>query len=250
MQSHQIQEEAGQIKQHSTSVKQISRETILPLSPGLHYPQCSLQRNFNSIIKEEPPTPIQQPVNLLLHNLCKDNKTPPCTKQLLGRNLKYCLASGTIRNDINDTVKKMAYSIQTHYNLKALGLNTKSEFIKQIFVWNKNWNPEPAPHHIEEKITQFEKQLKARQNQLIAKHTNSNLRNLTMQQSLTLWGLKENNSLTVKPTDKNLGPVILDTNAYIRQILQEHLLTKDYNNCHPSQPNRCSGILLQILNLL
>ncbi len=127
----------------------------------------------------------------------------------------------------------MAYSIQTHYNLKALGLHTESEFIKQIYVRNKNWNPEPAPHHIEDKITQFKKQLKTRQNQLIAKHNNTNLHNLTMQQSLTLWQLKENNSFTIKPTDNNLGPAILDTNAYIRQILQEHLLTKDWQRLSP-----------------
>jgi hypothetical protein len=46
--------------------------------------------------------------------------------------------------------------------------------------------------------------------------------------TLTLRALKENKNLTIKPTDKNLGPAIMDTDRYIRQVLQEHLLTKDY----------------------
>jgi hypothetical protein len=127
----------------------------------------------------------------------------------------------------------MAYSIRTHFNLKTLGLNTESTFIKQIYARNKNWNPEPAPNNIEEKITQFEKLLKTKQNQFVTKHANTNLRNLTMQQSLTLRQLKQHNSFTIKPTDKNLGPAILDTQTYIRQILQEHLLTKDYQRLSP-----------------
>ncbi len=127
----------------------------------------------------------------------------------------------------------MAYSIRTHFNLKTLGLNTESTFIKQIYARNKNWNPEPAPNNIEEKITQFEKLLKTKQNQFVTKHANTNLRNLTMQQSLTLRQLKQHNSFTIKPTDKNLGPAILDTQTYIKQILQEHLLTKDYQRLSP-----------------
>lgn len=54
-----------------------------------------------------------------------------------------------------------------------------------------------------------------------------------MQQSLTLRQLKQHNSFTIKPTDKNLGPAILDTQTYIKQILQEHLLTKDYQRLSP-----------------
>ncbi len=40
--------------------------------------------------------------------------------------------------------------------------------------------------------------------------------------------LKHNKHLTIKPTDKNLGPAIMETKVYIKQVLTEHLLTKDY----------------------
>ncbi len=48
----------------------------------------------------------------------------------------------------------------------------------------------------------------------------------TLQQ--TLLQLKSNKHHTIKPTDKNLGPTILDTSSYIKQVLEKHLLTKDY----------------------
>ena len=44
----------------------------------------------------------------------------------------------------------------------------------------------------------------------------------------TMQQLKMNKSFIIKPTDKNLGPAILDTETYVAKILSEHLLTKDY----------------------
>jgi hypothetical protein len=40
--------------------------------------------------------------------------------------------------------------------------------------------------------------------------------------------LKDNKNLIIKPTDKNLGPAIMNLKDYIIQILQEHLLTDAY----------------------
>jgi hypothetical protein len=54
----------------------------------------------------------------------------------------------------------MAYSIHTKYQLQQLGHTKDSHFIKQIYLRNKTWNPEPAPTNIEDKITNFNKTLK------------------------------------------------------------------------------------------
>ncbi len=32
----------------------------------------------------------------------------------------------------------------------------------------------------------------------------------------------------IKPSDKNLGPVAMDKDEYVHQILKEHLLSKEY----------------------
>jgi hypothetical protein len=90
------------------------------------------------------------------------------------------------------------------------------------------WNPLPAPLHIENKITEFEKMLREQQSILALKQNKTNLCNLTYMQLLTLKSLKQNINLTIKPTGKHLVPAIMDTQAYIKQVLMEHLLTEDY----------------------
>jgi hypothetical protein len=81
---------------------------------------------------------------------------------------------------------------------------------------------------IEDKITLFEKKLKEKHQVCIAKNQKTNPRNLNPLQINTLHTLCDNKDLIIKPTDKNLGPAIMDTKHYIRKVLQEHLLTKDY----------------------
>jgi hypothetical protein len=122
----------------------------------------------------------------------------------------------------------MACAIWTSFHLQKLNIEDSSKYIKQLYIKNKNWHPEPAPLLIEDKITQFEKQLKARHKHLTATLNKRNLRNLTYSQSATLRLLKTDKNITIKPTDKNLGPAIMETKDYIQQVLKEHLLTKDY----------------------
>jgi len=122
----------------------------------------------------------------------------------------------------------MAYAIRTQYNLQTMDKANNSDYIKQIYIKNKSWNPEPAPLDIENKITNFEKQLKNHQKNIVSRNQGRNLRNLTYPQSATLRLLKLDDNLTIKNTDKNLGPSIMETEAYIAQVLKEHLLTKDY----------------------
>jgi hypothetical protein len=124
----------------------------------------------------------------------------------------------------------MAHSIRTKFQLQSLGLteDSNSNYNKQIYIKNRNWHPNPAPSPIEDQITNFDKALRQQLQTLILKHKKTNLRNLTRPQSLTLRRLKENKSFVIKPTDKNLGPAIMDTETYVKQVLTEHLLTKDY----------------------
>jgi hypothetical protein len=120
-------------------------------------PKILYKNFFNDIIQREPNYLLPQPSN---------SRIPQGTRQLLGLNLKYCLASSQLQNIINTTVQKMAYAIRTKYNLQALNKEDDSDYIKQIYIKNKTWNPEPAPLHIEDKITDFEKLLKHQQNNL------------------------------------------------------------------------------------
>jgi hypothetical protein len=133
-----------------------------------------------------------------------------------------------MQQNINNTMLKMARSIRTLFYLKQHGIIQEGDYKKQIYVSLKNWHPPPAPLEIEEKMTTFEKLLKRKQEHLSTKNKKTKLTNLSPIQHKVLTQLKQNKSIIIKPTDKNLGPTILDTKTYIKQILQEHLLTTSY----------------------
>jgi len=122
----------------------------------------------------------------------------------------------------------MAYSICTKHYLNNSQAMDDTEYIPQIYTKNSNWNPPPASVEIENQITKFDKSLHSLQNSLIKKYQNFNLNNLTPLPCKTLKELKQNKNIFIKLTDKNLGPAVLDKDQYIQQVLNQHLLTKDY----------------------
>ena len=52
--------------------------------------------------------------------------------------------------------------------------------------------------------------------------------NLTLPERSILSYLKQHQEFIILPTDKNLGPAILNRKDYIRKVLNEHLLTPAY----------------------
>jgi hypothetical protein len=122
----------------------------------------------------------------------------------------------------------MAYSVRTKCYVDSSDTARGNDYIKQIYVKNKTWNPPPAPTIIEDKLIIFEKQLKYKQQQLESKLKRINLRNLSTPLMATLRSLKNNENFIIKPSDKNLGPAIMDKSTYIKQVLKGHLLTQSY----------------------
>jgi hypothetical protein len=214
-------------------------------------PKSTLQHNFNQALTSLSKHNCQQPTNLSFHNLCTKTNIPLGTKQLLGLNLKFCLSSRTLNNDINSTVRRMAYSLRTKFFLNEHNTRSESDYIKQIYVRNPTWNPPPAPARIEDNITKFEKLLKTTHHNLLQKHSKTNLSNLTTIQSKALKSLRQNRQLVVKPTDKNLGPALMELDSYITQVLQEHLLTKDYTQLSQLEAkNRLENLKLNLKQLI
>ena len=123
-------------------------------------PEYNIQKKFNFCISQGQSSSCMQPTNLQFHNLCKENVLPSGTRQLLGLNLKFCISSNQIKNNINKTVLQMARSIRTRYYLKELNIDNSADYEKQIYLKDKGWHPPPAPLHIEDKLTMFEKTLK------------------------------------------------------------------------------------------
>jgi len=54
----------------------------------------------------------------------------------------------------------MAYRIRTKEHLLRNTRTDNTEYIPQLYVKLRNWNPPPASANIEEQLVQFEKQIK------------------------------------------------------------------------------------------
>jgi hypothetical protein len=113
---------------------------------------------------------------LTFHNLCTDTQPPTGTQKLLGLGLKFGTHSPTYPPNTNQSIHKLAYSIQTKNYLLTKKTNTNTEYIPQLYVKLRGWNPPPAPIHLENKLTEFEKKLKeAIKNQQKRHYKKSNL---------------------------------------------------------------------------
>jgi hypothetical protein len=122
--------------------------------------------------------------------------------------------------------KNLAYRIRTKHNLDTNDWNDMNEYIPQLYIKIKGWNPPPAPSRTENQITNFEKDVIA----AIQTHTCKRPKFfiLTSSQLHTLTELKNTKDFIIQLSDKNLGPAILNFRNCIKQILQEHLLTTNY----------------------
>jgi hypothetical protein len=143
---------------------------------------------------------------------------------------------------------KLAYKIRTKHYLLNHNRHSTNEYIPQLYKKLQGWHPPPAPNNTEDKLTNFEKLLKE------ALHHNSKrkhlFRGLTPLQFKTLKELKNSQDFIILPTDKNLGPAILNRKDYITQVLSEHLLTNSYQNLPAELANHRITETKQLLKTL
>jgi hypothetical protein len=209
----------------------LQRHRLLRTSKTYGYisdPKNTLHKNFNTAIRtNEQNTSL--PSNLTYHNLCSTIQPPPGTKELLGLNLNFCLASAIPKPNLKPSIKRLAYNIRTELYLQKSASATENDYHPQIYLKTTGWNPPPASSEIEDSLTLFEKALKneIQINQRALHHKQHN--NLNKLQNKTLKQLQNNNNFIIKPSDKNLGPAILNTDDYINMVLKEHLLTPAYS---------------------
>jgi hypothetical protein len=102
-----------------------------------------MKQNFDNALNNPNSSLFTQPINLTFHNLCKQQRLPIGSKELLGLNLKFCFATKPLPKEIKRTVIEMAKSIRTQQYLVETGIDNNSTYIKQIYKKNPTWNPPP-----------------------------------------------------------------------------------------------------------
>jgi hypothetical protein len=221
--------------QHTTNIQQIYGFSANP--------EKSKQFNFNTAISDLHSTKdtiydnnrtwnsIQQlqPTNLARHNLCKTQQPPLGTKNLLGLGLKFCPVLKRSNPNLKTTMLKLAYKVCTKQYLLENNHTLSLNYTPQLYIKLKNWNPPPASNTTEEKLLR-----EALLDNSKRKHF---FRGLTPLQHKTLQELKQPKEFIILPTDKNLGPAVLNRDDYVKQLLVEHLLTNAYQNIPATTAN-------------
>jgi len=183
-------------------------------------PSKKLWENIPSALKALPSKfVLQSPVNQHCHNLCTETAPPPGYNYLLGLGLNYCIETLHPKPNINLTVKKLEKSIRLKHWLSKNGIENNEDYIPSLYV-PTTWKPPEASHEIEEAIQTFTTNL----NRMVKNNKTHPRANLTKLQHCCLHSIKNNNKLIVCLSDKNLGPVIMERETYLKKCLTEHLL--------------------------
>ena len=203
---------------------------------GFHAnPDRSITYNFNQAIRTRDHRLIlNQPTNLSYHNLCTLQQPPSNVGQLLGLNLKYCVAPPTPKPDLRNTVGKLVRSVRTQNMLVEKAKVQSTQFIPQLYKKSLFYSPPLATDEIEHNLSEFDRLLEKAATDLPKKCKS----NLTPVQYKLLQELKGNNEFIILPSDKNLGPAILNREFYMEKVLTEHLLTKAYRHMPPPEANK------------
>ena len=107
------------------------------------------------------------------------------------------------------------------------------EIPKKIYV-KSEWVPPSSDPHIENRISKFCKSILA-EHKFIRKIQKKSS-NLTHLQKSHINLLRANRDFVILNADKNLGPVIMGRDDYIKRVLEEHLMDdKAYENLNEDQ---------------
>jgi hypothetical protein len=115
----------------------LQRHTITNLHNKYGYvcnPDKTLTQNFNSLLHSSLNN---LPLNSTYHNLCTTIQPLVGTRELLGLNLKFCIASRNFKPNIKSSIKRLAYNIRTAFHLKTNGITSASndDYHPQIYVY-------------------------------------------------------------------------------------------------------------------
>jgi hypothetical protein len=157
-----------------------------------------------------------RPRNLSCHNLCTRLHPPPHFQSLLGLGLNFCPkpAYTTGPQDFAKVADRFRRDIYTQ--MMFAGAPDIYD-PKQLFI-RSDWEPDSAsvPIEFRARVSYFLKQTRAHFQKRRAQP------NLTPLQNKLLQDLRDSKDFIVVPSDKNLGPCILERQEYIEKVL-EHL---------------------------
>jgi hypothetical protein len=154
-----------------------------------------------------------KPQTFVCHNLCLYNRPPTHFKSLLGLALNYCIRSKytTSLKELQQMDERFRKDLYT----KSIFAGIPSTWTPdQLYVKSDNWEPpnELIEMSLKARTSYFLRRLKQ---SFRSRRVSSNLSPIQLH---TLSILEKSKDFIVCPTDKNLGPCILEREQYIQQV--------------------------------
>jgi hypothetical protein len=153
---------------------------------------------------------------------------PENTGTLLGLGAKYCIEQSRPQLDMTQSIYRFTRSIRLRYWLLAKGdsgneppeANSDPSYIPSLYVQSK-WNPPTVDGGtIENRMLDFATHIEQASKTLTKQPPQFNL---TREQHQLMKLLQSDDRFIVCQTDKNLGPAVIERDAYIRLTLKDHL---------------------------
>jgi hypothetical protein len=180
-----------------------------------------------------------QPIqNIGFHNLCTHTQPPPGTRDLLGYSLNYCIQRPLPKPNLEATIQRLLYDIRTRFAIADFD-NCSSDYNPKLYVKSEDWSPDDAPPEVEHALQCFKNKLL----QATSAARKRRQYNLHFQQRQLLQKLKASHQFIIIPTDKNLGPAIMNRDHYKNRALADHLL--DHTSYRQLSPAEATTIRLQ-----
>lgn len=172
--------------------------------------------------------PVQQFLNIFkrnqtaFHNLCTTLSPPEGIEQLLWNGLKFCIEKPLPKPPLERTMERLTYDIRLKYFRKNdLDDDDNDAYNPKLYLKNSGWTPPKASPAIEKALKSFRQQI--HQEVLSNLQSHDRKHNIPPKARLLLQHLRDNRDFIVLPTDKNLGPAILERSIYKQRCLIDHL---------------------------
>lgn len=170
----------------------------------------------------------RQVSNLKFHNLCTHLTPPLGLESVLGYDLKHCVQHKTPQTDASKILARLERDVRLRFLHNDCTEEVEPEddpyeqYDPKIYVKLKDWEPDRGPDEIETELATFRQQF----TNLVANHKPTPASNLSDRQDKLLASLRKARQFIVTPTDKNLGPAILERSQYMQRCFQDHLLNE------------------------
>jgi hypothetical protein len=178
-----------------------------------------MNHNLAIVLLDLPSTVLSsRPTNLSCHNLCTFKQPPKKYSALLGLGFNFCLTPRQTNgpNEIRDASTRFLRDV--HTKMFFAHMDDEPWDPKQLFI-RSDWEPDPAeiPREFQARVSHFLRELKSK---FRTRRVESNL---TPLQTRLLQAFKNSDDFIVFPSDKNLGPALLERSEYINRALKDHL---------------------------